>query len=164
MMQTDQLAGGPTITRSHGIVVGGFNPGGGHSGRDPILDGMVADSADRLRTLFDADVEIRFNSDRISGGAFLREGHTIGVNHVTVRLSETVEFAKRHGLDPDEQIAGLKADPHGPDEQILLRINVDARRLKDPSIANCNGGNAYLYEAVPDIDTAIARLDEVCAR
>jgi hypothetical protein len=57
----------PQVTRSKGILVGGFNPGGGHSGIDATLDALVVDAAARLRELCGQAVEIRFGR-RVPGG------------------------------------------------------------------------------------------------
>lgn len=65
----------PEITRSPGTIVTiGNMPaivGGGYRGLTDELDAVVARAADLLRETFNQDVEIRFNSDRQSGGAWL---------------------------------------------------------------------------------------------
>jgi hypothetical protein len=75
------------ITRSTGtpLTAGaacyGF-AGGGYQGLTPELDTTVAEAAEALAKAYDMDVTIRFNSDRASGGAFLRthEQDGIGAN------------------------------------------------------------------------------------
>ena len=60
------------ILRSRGVVVdGGYVVGGGHSGLTDKLDAVVLREAEILRAHFGTDVTIRFNSDRLSGGAWL---------------------------------------------------------------------------------------------
>lgn len=60
------------IHRSTGIPAGfGYVVGGGYSGLTKELDDIVAKEAELLRDHFNADVTIRFNSDRLSGGAWL---------------------------------------------------------------------------------------------
>ena len=52
------------------------------TGLTPKLDQMVQRAAEALRDLFGRDVEIRFNSDRMSGGAFLKgeeDGRKLGI-------------------------------------------------------------------------------------
>lgn len=72
------------ITRSHGYIpeasINGVSipvtptnplPGGGYSGFTEDLDEQVKKAALALQTAFRDDVEIRFNSGRRSGGAFI---------------------------------------------------------------------------------------------
>lgn len=56
-----------------GIPTMGMRPGGGYSGSTEELDRSVQEDAKWLADAFPGfDVEIRFNSDRQSGGAFLQ--------------------------------------------------------------------------------------------
>ena len=64
------------ITRSTGIVPNipwaGPLPGGGYTGKTPELDAAVVQCAELLEKEFPlVDVEIRFNTDRESGGAWV---------------------------------------------------------------------------------------------
>mgnify|MGYP001578595543 FL=1 len=75
-----------TITRSVGIDTGymGMRAGGGYRGITDELDSIVAKAADLLAQEYGRDVEIRFNSDRLSGGAWIKDERTnnttIGIN------------------------------------------------------------------------------------
>lgn len=67
-----------SITRSKGInpnrpgiAWAGPWPGGGHTGLTPELDAFVSAAARAMDLAFPPDVEIRFNADRRSGGAWL---------------------------------------------------------------------------------------------
>lgn len=63
------------IERSPGIPIAasGFIAGGGHSGASQRLDDLVQSGAEALSDLYAyAPVMIRFNSDRHSGGAWLK--------------------------------------------------------------------------------------------
>ena len=64
-----------TITRSVGISPGvpwaGPLPGGGYQGKTKRLDRAVVRFAEWLRIHLSGPVQIRFNSDRLSGGAFV---------------------------------------------------------------------------------------------
>jgi hypothetical protein len=53
--------------------VGGFVVGGGYSGATEELDALVVKAAEILEREFGRDVEIRFNSDRRQGGAWLKD-------------------------------------------------------------------------------------------
>jgi hypothetical protein len=63
------------ITRSVGISPGvpwaGALPGGGYDGKTKRLDRAVKRFAEWLAAQFELPVQIRFNSDRLSGGAFV---------------------------------------------------------------------------------------------
>ena len=63
----------PNITRSTGTPIGatGLVAGGGFEGITAGLDVVVQAAAAKLADAYGADVEIRFNSDRESGGAWL---------------------------------------------------------------------------------------------
>src|SRR5439155_864627 len=65
----------PEIRRSTGIDLYpgylGPRPGGGYSGATQPLDDAVAGNAEALAREYGRDVQIRFNSDRESGGAFI---------------------------------------------------------------------------------------------
>jgi hypothetical protein len=70
-----------TITRSHGyiprfknggIILTPVLPGGGYEGETKELDDAVAHAAELLKNATDHDIEIRFNSHRRSGGAYLK--------------------------------------------------------------------------------------------
>ena len=66
------------ITRSIGISPGvpwaGPLPGGGYEGKTKRLDRAIGRFADWLRIHLLGPVQIRFNSDRLSGGAFVYPG------------------------------------------------------------------------------------------
>ncbi len=69
-----------TITRSTGIKLGpgmpwgGTPPGGGYDGKTKRLDRAVARFAKWLSERIGGPVQIRFNSHRLSGGAYLSPG------------------------------------------------------------------------------------------
>jgi len=66
------------ITRLTGLSPGvpwaGPLPGGGYNGKTRRLDRAVARFAEWLQRHFDCDVQVRFNSHRLSGGAFIYPG------------------------------------------------------------------------------------------
>jgi len=59
------------ITRSNGIAIQNFVVGGGYNGCTNELDNIVMDAAQKLEEFTKRDIEIRFNSDRRSGGAWV---------------------------------------------------------------------------------------------
>lgn len=96
-----------SITRSEGtpVGVGGViygMAGGGYRGYTEALDAVVREAAAALASAYAADVEIRFNSDRESGGAWLKtpDGYSahVGIcaSLVTARARATWErYAQR---------------------------------------------------------------------
>src|SRR5438034_6143310 len=64
-----------TITRSTGTPIGtsGLVAGGGYSGTMAELDEVVSQAAGQLAQAYGMDIEIRYNSDRESGGAWLKD-------------------------------------------------------------------------------------------
>ncbi len=63
------------IERSTGIITGaGYLAGSGFSGKTEGLDSFIQKEAEILQNLFGKDVVIRFNSDRLSGAAFIKDG------------------------------------------------------------------------------------------
>jgi hypothetical protein len=91
-----------TIERSTGIpvrvgmVAYGF-AGGGYAGVTAELDQVVVQAAGALAAAYRADVEIRFNSDRESGGAWLRT--TDGKNAELGICAGLVTAATRRGWE-----------------------------------------------------------------
>ena len=63
------------IKRSAGIAtgIGHYMVGNGYEGATKELDDKVVEIAEHLTKLFGKNVEIRFNSHRESGGAFLKD-------------------------------------------------------------------------------------------
>lgn len=105
----------PEITRSIGHAVnGGYIVGGGYVGLTQQLDEAVKRQAEWLREQFpDHDVQIRFNSDRKSGGAFIESSHTLdGIVYIKLGASlrnskskEDVAKFNRGELSLDEYLA-----------------------------------------------------------
>lgn len=62
------------ITRSEGISTGlGYFVGDGYEGLTKELDDAVAKVANLLKKTFSKHIEIRYNSNRRSGGAFIKD-------------------------------------------------------------------------------------------
>jgi hypothetical protein len=151
-----------TITRSAGIAVGGYNPGGGRAGITVELDDVVAEAAERLRDRYGRDVEIRFNSDRQSGGAFVSAPASVGITAARVLLSRTRALVA--GIEDFEDNCRRRGiDPAGPEEQTSMHVLVDAALLTDPGMANSGNDDArYAYVNVRDADAAMALLETSC--
>lgn len=111
------------ITRSEGyeLTVGAAPvavAGGGYSGCTAELDAVVAEAAQALAAAYGQDVEIRFNSDRESGGAFLKtaDGRSnqvgIAASLVTARHRVQVESsAQRTEAEASSGRASWQREP-----------------------------------------------------
>lgn len=139
----------------HPIGVSGLRAGGGVKGLTADLDNLVTEAAEALSALYGgAPVTIRFNSDRMSGGVWLKTAEVdyIGGN------AEVGIFAS---VSPDD----LEAVP---------RLSVSLRHVAlasddwETDFAERKGGSAESIEeavallrehAVTDFDVLVARLE-----
>jgi hypothetical protein len=159
----------PAITRSEGIFVGGFNPGGGRYGLTENLDSIVSTAAEALRERYGRDVEIRFNSDRLSGGAYLNGlGASVGISaqlYTLTRARQLVDRARTRWGDTDDtfehQCERWHINPGGPEQQITHHVFCDARFLIGAQLAECgNPDHRYAFPLVADIAAGLAWLQE----
>lgn len=126
------------ISRFHGISVPGWAgplPGGGIEGATPVLDAAVQAFAQYLHDRFKRDVVIRFNANRLSGGAWI--------------------------VDPRHQDAGLGLCARLRDDGTLLYavyivapfVAADAWGIESP-------GSAYAYYLCDTPDVARSILSQ----
>jgi hypothetical protein len=162
----------PEITRSTGINPGfphmGPLPGGGYRGLTEELDAAVTQAAELLRAEYGRDVEIRYNSDRQSGGAFVVDDLPPGWDHkCVVGICAALYSTTRR---PEGMTAGeeLRAHPDNGEyhrwldslpKDLVISTNVRAFALRDPSIATGSRGT-YAYIDHPTLDAALAWLRE----
>jgi hypothetical protein len=101
-MTIERSAGIPVPLGSLGGLPAGYYglPGGGYRGLTEELDALVAQAAEMLVAEYGCDIQIRFNSDRRSGGAFLMPESTYGVFGVGAGLRKV----RPDGLSMDECI------------------------------------------------------------
>jgi hypothetical protein len=100
------MGGFEMITRSTGMTTGtGYLAGSGYEGKTKELDDTVKTIAERLSVLFDGrDVVMRFNNNRESGGAFIKdEKWSDGIG-----IGASLQSSKFHAMTFDEK----KALPH----------------------------------------------------
>jgi hypothetical protein len=148
------------ITRSHGTVAGGYNPGGGYSGATAQLDNAVMKAARLLADRF-GDIEIRFNSDRKGGGAFLKcVPYSVGVSAQLWSLTESRRAWERW-RDPETftlfcQERGL--NPRGPDVQMTFNVLIDCEGLRDRTLATEGAARAYAYLPAANIEEGVKLL------
>lgn len=128
------------ITRSKGIAVPGWHgprPGGGGTGITEELDATVERAAHLLQKWAGEDVEIRFNSDRQSGGAFTKNTTTDEV-----------------GISVWSQKGAL-----------VVHVFAGVNCLLDESLATSgNFGHEYAYVEVAGVEAGIAWIGERCKR
>jgi hypothetical protein len=110
-----------SIERSAGFPLGGGAvaygmAGGGWSGVTAELDAVVLQAAEALAAAYGRDIEVRFNSDRHSGGAWLRtpDGRNgdvgIGASVITAWTRERWESrARRYEAEAAGKLGQLNA-------------------------------------------------------
>ena len=149
-----------SITRSTGIEVAfwGPRPGGGYSGITPELDAEVVKAATLLHERAGKDIEIRFNSDRMSGGAYLQGAE--GVNSLGVSA----------GLYREEPSNDLPWDEWKRQRAVAPMITVvcvlaGKNRLLDPSLAE-RGPTGMEYALIPvqSVDAALQWIESNCRK
>lgn len=134
------------ITRSTGISPGvpwaGPLPGGGYEGKTKRLDRAVAHFADWLERHFDGPVEIRFNSDRLSGGAYVYPDGKVGFGLPEIGLGagliipEHVKQERDRAWETDEwrRLPALEwLDCWTEETPLDYKVLVYAKYLRDPS-------------------------------
>ena len=157
----------PRVTRSAGAVVNGLVVGGGYHGATAKLD-RAADEAASAMALRFGNVEIRFNSDRRSGGAWLvthpgdqalSANTWVGIRTVQALSRTEAEtdwrLRKIYGRDETRWAEYLECC----DEKVHLSVYVARQALRDPSLVG-NGMGRYEAE-VPDVDAAVALIERV---
>jgi len=137
-----------TITRNYGmpVTVGGipYLVGNGGQGKTEELDKLVQKAANWLANEFERDIEIRFNSDRESGGAWLKNSLKGFAGNCQVGLSGSLRSNGNEGL--------------------YASIYLDETVLKDKAIANSGPEDSRYYcqrfEAFEDaITDLLAKID-----
>lgn len=156
-----------SISRGTGLAVPGWAgvfPGGGISGLIPELDIRVAQAAAILEKTFGMDVEIRFNANRLSGGAYL-----LGIDQTCGITAKLWDLPSLHSAlasccgnlnIPDSQFSAFcreqRIDPNGPEQQITIHAFIDADLLIDCNTATEGAGTAkYAYPQANSVEDAV---------
>lgn len=127
------------ITRSCGISTGtGYLVGDGYSGTSRIIDNIVKKEAGLLQKMYRKDVQIRFNHNRESGGAWVIDGNlncSIGLG-VSTRNRELFNMSrekiKKMPLDKYAKLAEVH-------NMIVYEVSVDI----NSTINQCDRTEAY---------------------
>jgi hypothetical protein len=142
-------------------------PGGGYRGLTDELDALVQEAAEKLTAEYGRDVVIRFNSNRESGGAYLKDAPTkdclVGINGGLYRpswaeLGMTMDdYLDRHRDDR----AWYEALP----QTLGVHTNVNVAALIDPSLAtdgryhrDPSEDSPYSYVKHESVDAALVWL------
>jgi hypothetical protein len=128
-----------SINRSAGETTGlGAIVGSGYSGKRDDQDDAVAEFARRLADLFPHDVEIRFNSNSMGGGAWLVDGERDAQVGLGAKLVAPYEHRRqremsRHHDDVEEPTRPKYLDPG----ELNLKFTV---KLTHPAVdeRSCN--------------------------
>ncbi len=118
------------IKRSFGLPVTVANipfvVGGGYEGKTKELDDTVKRNADLLNKIFKRDVEIRFNSDRNSGGAWVVNSLKGFYGNCQIGLNAGIVHCEDH----------FYHTKYGyPVGSVYIRSYLDETVLKHPEIA-----------------------------
>lgn len=137
------------ITRSAGLPTGygGYIAGGGYSGATKGLDETVQRAAKALTRSFKRDVEIRFNSHRQSGGAWLKDDLPGFSGSAQVGLGAALrpqppkgkskdewyrELGRKHGSWTRGMLDEIEAAP----KHVVVDTYIAGSVLKRPGLAN----------------------------
>jgi len=135
----------PTITRHKGkVCVPGlpFMYGAGYEGATEELDRLVVRAAKMLTKAYGLDVEIRFNTNRRSGGAWL---HSVG-KAGGIGLGGGLGKQRPNGLTDQQWHEMPRPEYYGLPDHLYIDTFIDAAYCADPAIVNeGNPGFRYAY-------------------
>lgn len=149
------------IERSTGLYTGymGYFCGDGYAGLTKELDDTVKREAELLATTFNRDIEIRFNSDRESGGTWLKNSLKGFAGNCQVSLGAEL---RPKGLKPkppnmshEEYMRQWRTLP----KELYIDTYVDQSALKDQSLANSGTDDSrYCWLHHKSVDEGLAWL------
>jgi len=145
----------PTITRHTGkVCVPGlpYMYGAGYGGATPELDRLVVRAAKMLTKAYGLDVEIRFNTDRRSGGAH----PIVNGQAVSIGLSAGLKKQRPAGLTDQEWWEYPRIGNDKLPDVLYIYTFLDAAYCADPDIVN--GGNPGFRYAYHEHKTLAAGL------
>ncbi len=150
-----------TIRRHAGIPIPGtpYAVGAGYQGITHELDETVQRAAEMLADAFGIDVEIRFNTDRRSGGAWLVDDKPGLSGNASVGLCAGLRAQRPEGLT-DEQWWDMPIEDHRRlPEAIEVDTYINGDHLSDPSLANQgNPGDRYASHDHATLEDGLAWL------
>lgn len=150
------------IERHGGTCVGGYMAGAGYRGKRDDQDEAVQEFARRLSGEFPHDIQIRYNTNRLGGGAWLKDG----VRDAQVGLGADLTAPEWHreqfqeyldnGLDDDLKPPSLK---HMDPDELVLKFSVNMKApVVDESVCNRmtdrDDRRSYVYRRFDDQEAA----------
>ena len=152
------------ISRSPGqpVTAGGvpYIVGGGYSGSTKELDATVQKAAEALVKAFGIPVQIRFNSDRMSGGAWLKDDVEGFWAYGKIGLSAGLKPKQPRGMSREDflihsSMEFIESQP----KELYIETNVKRSCLRDPSMATEGpAGSRYCLVEHKSISAAIVWL------
>ena len=166
---SSQLDADPRLHRSAGAIVGG-----GYRGLTPELDSAVDEAASSMAERFGSAIEIRFNSDRRRGGAWLvtHPGHEGLGGNTWIGINADLALT-REEAEQDETMRRIYADDADKWQQYLdsydgrvhISVRVSEEALRDRSLGHQeypgDKGPKVFEQEVPDVATAIDLMARV---
>ncbi len=114
----------------------GYIVGGGYEGGTPELDRVVMQAAEMLIKEFGRAIEIRFNSDQRSGGAFLKNSLPGFKGNCQIGLCAGLRKIEPPEWTEEEFWAAFRTPKYEAlPEEIYIATNTKASVLKDPALA-----------------------------
>lgn len=149
------------VTRAPGTVVGGYIVGGGQYGQTKELDDGIQKAAQFIVDEFGCNAVIRFNSNRRSGGAYIKDTNEAGmVGNDSIGIYGMLTWADCCGTGPFDMDAVFRfqehVNAHDPYDTLLFHAYVDLRKLDDPYVYQ----RSVLYK---EESPRYATVEEACA-
>lgn len=132
-------------SRDSGTFVGGYVVGGGRRGKRADQDDAVVRFAERLTEMFpEHEVTIRYNTDRLGGGAWLVDGvrdAMVGLGADLIPPEWHREQFKRYTFDEDDDVEKPPSPTRMDPDDLVLKYSVklavpavddDHPELRDP--------------------------------
>lgn len=141
------------IERSSGTITGyGYLAGSGFSGKTEELDNVIQKEAEILSELFQREVVIRFNSDRLSGAAFIKDGKNddslgLGAQIYNEKLFELLQKDANAYFELPKEKRYIYENTF---DSIRFSVLIDAEKVISTS--------AERYKNFPTLDEAVNHL------
>lgn len=152
-----------TTTRSGGMqAVKGlpYIVGGGYKGATEELDATVVRAAQMLEEAFGRDVEIRFNSNRLSGGAWIKDSLPAFSGSCAVGLNAGFHIIWPKKMTEEERWATPRSEWEKLPMEIRVSTMIKPVCLRDLDLLNegRDGMGRYAYHYHESLEDGVAFL------
>ena len=151
-----------TTTRSGGTqAVKGlpYIVGGGYKGATEELDATVVRAAQMLEEAFGRDVQIRFNSNRLSGGAWIKDSLPAFSGSCAVGLCAGFHIVWPEDMTQEERWATPRSEWEKLPIEVRLSTMIKPVCLRDEDLLNEGSGeNRYAYHYHASLEDGLAFL------